>query len=593
MSTGTVAASDAFRAAHPVDLLLSTGEGEPVLHILDDDAPGEELHVCLENRSDTGFTLQAPALLLPRPSNFHVELRFRPGVLDEDRLGDVALMPTVRASSDTGTWHLAHERNDDRTVSFFLLREQPTLVSPGERLHLTLRQVRAGAGGGSRTTIVEAVVRTAPAQARRNTAADLHRHDRVRIVTRRGAAVLPLAAAWYGTDTVLNDGTSSNELLLELVNTGTYRIEFDGTGLDTATALTVADAADHDRDPQRLADAADLAAMEVEALTPGWAVRVDDEGARPVWLLRPVHDTGLDPGQALEVRLANIVTAAASGTAELAIDYVNVPGHWDGRRTATVHKAPLLFRDRPGTRAGVGIHTAHPRLDLAIGAPDTGLGGRAGWLALHTGGVERLRIDSHGTVDVPGRLTAGELDVAGPFGARGPIVVHGSTAAVDLSVGEEGTGLKGRPDGRLALAAGGRDRFTVGPDGPLVAGDGEGGPVLEVSGRERHLTLTNPRSASWVVHVEDSTGYLYLQHVTEGFLGLVGLQLEPGGDVAVGGRLKLGAWVLTERHLEKLDDLLKPRGLIVQAEGTVRMSLPGGAAFNLSFTEPLVLRVPE
>lgn len=592
-----------FRAAHPVDLLLTGGDGAAALHILDDDAPGIDLHVALENRSDGGFRLGEPEVLVPRASSYHVELRFRPGVLDEDRLGEVQVTRKARARDDTGTWLFAHQRNDDRTISFFLLREQGTFVSPGERLHLTLSHIRAAVAGGSRVTQVEAVVRTNPAQPRRRANADLHRHERVRILSRRGEPVLPLEASWSGTDTVLNDGASQNELLLELVNCGGDRIEFDATGLDTATTFVVSDTATHDGDPRRLTDAAALAAMEVDAVTPGWSVTIDDEGARPVWLLRPIHPTGLDPGEALAVRLSSIISDAASGVAELAIDYANVPGHWDGRRTVTVRKAPLLFRDRPGTGSHprVGIRTAYPDLDLAIGRPGTGLAESDGRLVLHAGGVGRLAIDADGPVDIAGRLTIGEahvtgrLDVTGPIDADGPLTLRASAAAVDLAVANPDTGLKGSPGGGLAVRAGGRDVLDLRPDGRLTVGDGGSSHVLTVSGTEHHLTLTHPRGTTWTLAVGES-GILTVQHVEDGLPRHIALLMEPDGDVAIGGNLKMGLTALTRRHAEALDALLT-KGLRVRAGGSVAVStgvfgsVGVSGSVRASFEEDLVLKV--
>lgn len=541
MSEAARPPGDGFRVSHPIDLLLTGGDGDAALYILDDDAPGIDLHLALENRSGAGFRLEEPEVLVPRASNYHVELRFRPGVLDEDRLGEVQVTQKVRARDDTGTWLLAHQRNDDRTVSYLLLREQGTLMSPGERLHLTLSPVRAAADGGSRITQVETVVRRQPAQARRRATADLHRHERVRILSRRGEPVLPLEASWSGTDTVLNDGASQNELLLELVNCGGYRIEFDATGLDTATTFVVSDTATHDGDPRRLTDAADLTAMEVDALTPGWSVTVDDGGARPVWLLRPIDAVGLDPGEALAVRFSSIVSDAASGVAELAIDYANVPGYWDGRRTVTVRKAPLLFRDRPGTgiHPRVGIRTAYPDLDLAIGRPGTGLSENDGRLALHTDGVPRLALDTEGLVDVPGRLTVGDdLRVGGHLEVSGAIDAHGA---------------------------------------------------LTVSVSENHLVLTHPTGTTWALAVGES-GIFTVQHIEDGVPRRIALLMEPDGDVAIGGNLKMGLTALTGRHAEALDALLT-HGLRVRASGSLAMQVGALGSVRSSFAEDLVLKV--
>ncbi|MDQ1396269.1 MAG: hypothetical protein QOG64_1528, partial [Acidimicrobiaceae bacterium] len=425
---------DAFRVAHPVDLLLRNSDGEAVLRILEEDSPGEDLHVSLENRSDTTFSLQQPAKPEPRPSNYHIELRFRPGVLDTTRLREVQLVHKDTAEAEEASWQLSHQRNDEGTVSFFLLHEYGTEISPGERLHLALTNIRVAASAGSRPTLVEVVVRSGPAQARRSLPGDIQRVDRIRLVNRRGRPALPLVAAWAGTDTILNDGESQNELVLDLINTGAEPIELDATGLDSASTFVVSDSVTHDLDPRRLGDAAELANMEIDVTTPGWTVTVDDEGPRPQWIMRPVEATVLKPGDSLSMRLSNLVSDADSGPAELAIDYANIPGYWDGRCSAVIRKAPLLYYRGVDGRTRVGVYTSHPRLDLSIGLPGTGL-----------------------QADVDGRL---ELWA----GDRKALVIGGDGAVtvVDhLSVGQPEAAIAGSEDGHLRLRTAGTDRLTI------------------------------------------------------------------------------------------------------------------------------------
>lgn len=635
MTAVTTVVADPFRVAHPVDVRLCDAGGEALLYILDQDAHGQDLHLTIENGAPEAFWLQTPLAAEPRASNYHVEVRFRPGVLDLERVREIQLVHKETAETDIATWQLSHQRNDDHTVSLFVLRANEAHLAKGERVHLTFTNVTL-AVAGSRTTLVEVVVRSAPAQARRYLREDIHRVERMRIVTRRGVPVLPLIAAWSGTDTILNDGMSQNELRLELINGGRERIDFDAASLDTASRLTIADGATHDADPRRLAGAADLSKMEIEVTTPGWTVRVDDGGPRPVWVVQPIEPVSLLPAEFLTLQFTNLVSDADSGHAELTIDATNVRGHWDGRCIATVNKAPLLYRREADGRARVGINTVRPDLDLAIGHPGAGLsGGPEGRLELWGGGTKALVIGEDGALavrtglvipagtlaegSVAPRLAIGHAN-SGIIGAEdgrlslrtdgvdrltvrpsGQVLVEPNRLGnVDLALNQTTTGLKGHDDGSLDVVVGNIGQIAISPKGEIRFGSHDTNDVLELRGAGRFLLFTTPSrpDAAWSVRLDHDYGNLRFQLEPAGRLASTALELRrAGGVVAPGGlstsQVHIGTRSLTEAHLELLDALMSAAGLAVSLDldssvniGAISIPLKGERDGTLRWRRP-------
>lgn len=589
-----------FRTRFPVDLRIGNVEGEAAIRLLDADAAGEQLHLSLENRSAKPFTMSAPdGGAPPRPSNYHIELRFRPGILDPARLGEVQVVHTDAAEGLTGTWELAHMTNRDLTVSFFLVRDRAVRLNYGERLHLALTNVQAHPAAISSTTLVESLVRRDPARSRRFIEADFHRIDRVRLIGRRGKPKLALAASWLGSDTILNDGKSGNNLVLELMNGGRDPIDFDARGLDDRSTLILSASGTGDDDPARLASANHLAGTEVRVDDPdaGWVVRREDEGVEPRWLMRPLDPRRLEPGQSLRVMLSGLVSDASSGTAHLTLEHRNVPGHWDGRLVLELRKAPLLFSrpfvNRRAARDRVGIHTLAPELDLSLGRPDVGLQTDVGGvLGLYTAGVRRLAVHPGGQV----RVSRGDTDDAG----------------VDLAIGSESTGLRARDDGGLTLRAGGTDlldasgggnlmipkvdgvglglgdwhsgiaggsdrsislvtrntaRLVVGPEGTIHLGDINVQDTLRITGRGDIVTLSNlaVRESTWALKIVAGGTLVFQPHPA-------GRGAEPVMDLLADGkvvtreldvegalsaqRLIVGGVSLEARHLRALVNLV-------------------------------------
>jgi hypothetical protein len=426
-------------------------DGQPLLYQVEEHHPGRQLHVVVENPTPQPILLLRPADARPSGANHHVELRFRPGVLDGRVLGDAEVVSHSRRGP--AGWWLQTEQRSSGEVSFYLLHEGPLELPAGGRLHVSLARIKAMPESGSRGTRVLFQLRPRP-----EGESEAVRQEHLRIVKRRGKPSLPLHPGVRGSNVVLNDGHSLNRLWVQLTNLSAREpIPFDNLSIDVVPRLVLWFEAGHADNPLALSSPELLADVEIEVTRPGWSVRKDVQGVRPEWIVTAIGRQGIAPLGVLELEISNLITAFASGTSLLHIAWENIPGHWDGTVSLPIERAPLLFRDDCtaddtfATTGRVGIGTAAPRSGLEIvreseqlsltctddrrwglsaetgtgrlrlqhtapeGEPEDRLVLHAdGTLGLYSDRQERLHLDQAGRVGIGTSTPSARLDVAGP-----------------------------------------------------------------------------------------------------------------------------------------------------------------------------------
>ncbi|WP_413167903.1 tail fiber domain-containing protein [Capilliphycus salinus ALCB114379] len=186
-------------------IFLQDEDGQNILSI-DDGALRQSLRIEIVNTSGKSIEFQSvdnQATL----ENYHFCISFRPGtlLLTEDEDKQITLK-----EKDKG-WQM--QQQDSR---FYLLLNSADsrVIENGERITLTLENIGAAPGGGSRGTRVEIKYNYLQYQGS-NEKISGNRLQYLNIVNQRGKKQIPLYVGFLGSNTILNDG-SENELTLTI-----------------------------------------------------------------------------------------------------------------------------------------------------------------------------------------------------------------------------------------------------------------------------------------------------------------------------------------------------------------------------------------
>jgi hypothetical protein len=206
--------STPVRASNPITFSLLNNDAQPVLDILDS-SEGQDLTLEINNSSGRDLRLSDIGQGNAGTDSHHFELRFRPGVL-KDAAGITA--------SGEGGWQIGKASQADGTVSLYLSGANGGALAAGETLSLSLGHVNADGGGGARGTKVELKYQkleyTSSDPAKKpEPLAEGYRVQYLSIVNQRGRKYIPLHVGFVGSNTILNDGKTSNDRVLSITNT--------------------------------------------------------------------------------------------------------------------------------------------------------------------------------------------------------------------------------------------------------------------------------------------------------------------------------------------------------------------------------------
>jgi microcystin-dependent protein len=359
----------------PIRFVLYDNDHQPAIYISDIDE-NKTLTLQLTNAGQFPFTFKKITTF--NTSEYHLELRFRPGTLLEDGKG-------VTLQAANGWSALNPQLNSDRTVSIFLAcnadLDLPTESQNASNatIRLTVKGVRAAAGTeGTRGTRVELRYRNISLQGQKELLQGSLLHY-LNVINHRGEKIIPLYAGFVGSNTVLNDDKTDNELLLAVTNTqpqgknlpsicfktgeggSKLMLSFDQLGEDlNVCTIDVLEGSTLDKVValrQALTQGGDSLEKQKDK---NWLVDPKPQGSRNQWTLTPQHkDHILAPGQVLLIGIRKLKTGKPVGQARLYLDYEDVPGYWDGQLQLTIEKSPLVIRAK-----SVGIGTDEPGVKL-------------------------------------------------------------------------------------------------------------------------------------------------------------------------------------------------------------------------------------
>ena len=442
----------AFRRGHPIGFSLSDKDENYVLYIGDDPRDHHHLNLELRNTSAQAISSQKQGDTASR-DNHHFELVFRNGVLSDKTLKKLREnKEDVIVSKDAkGQWDLfcpPREDSQTGTVSvYFLYKDTSKLFGPNESLIIPLRNISANAGSGARGTRVELKPNQLTYDGE-TTPITGSRIQHLQIISHLGSRRVPLHVGFVGSNRILNDGSSANTLVLQLMNV----LKSEG---DTSVTLTKDSEFLISFDVQSSTEVAPWSLCkegEIEGLKAndsiivaqtdyrrnvvfdpngnpvsnaiGWKVTRTDhgQGESPVWSIAPKLDIVLQHDDYIQIYISNIKTSLPSGLTNLYLDYRRIPGFWDGQVVCMIEKAPLLFYDaknQQGTytgelRVGIGAVNPQAKLEIAMAPKDA----NTKPLVIRRDSAHYLTVLHDGRVGIGKALPEAPLDVNGEIRAN-------------------------------------------------------------------------------------------------------------------------------------------------------------------------------
>jgi len=338
MNAKSETASDVkpFGKSYPLNFKLYNNNNQEVLYI-DDIATGHPISLEITNTSKQDIVLPQTA----DSSHWLFELRFRPGILHNPE--------QITLSDDN--WSMSSPKTDTNgTVSFSILSKTEQTLTSSELIKLPLQKVCANGGEGSRGTQVELKYQQLYYTGRKDTPIVGTRIQYLNLINRRGGKYLPLHVGFVGSNVVLNDGSTSNELQLRITNIGTEEVT-----LTTASRFVISfDVGTKNTKPWAIGTADEVEKIiEVVSNEERWTVESPKgQSQNPEWVITLKAGMSISPSQNMTLSIKNIITAHPTGHTNIYINYENIPGYWDGQFICVIEKSPLLTR---GEKVGIGV----------------------------------------------------------------------------------------------------------------------------------------------------------------------------------------------------------------------------------------------
>ncbi len=489
-----------FNESYPIDFSLRNSDEQAVLYI---DDVGDRLRLEITNTSKTSFKFGS---FSGQPVSFishHFELIFRRGTLAENTVVTVA-------AESSGLWKIAQLKHENGDTSLYLMNAGGKPFEPGQVLPVALENMKASAIGGSRGTRVELYYRNLLGQDSKKYPEGF-RVQHMAILNRQGRKQIPLHVGFADSNKILNDGRSTNSLVLRITNTMKFNPAYPDrsaitlrAGGDAATRLIFSFVAgetdmdwalgDDDQIKAILVNDFDSVAKILQSSQaaenqPGtgtdgapemgstfvpqpkavpfgilrelkWNIRAEQLGETFELILTPYEPATLLAGEYVQFTFSNIVTAHPSGYTNLYVHYENIPGYWDGEFTCPIEKAPLIFAD-----GNVGIGTSKPEAALDV-TGDVKVDGNVSAPFFFGETLKVNNVNAGGYVDAKS-ISAETLEV------KGDLKVGGNVQAMSFS----GDGAV--PRGAIVMWTGKLDQI---PAGWVLCDGNNGTPLIRSRG---------------------------------------------------------------------------------------------------------------
>ena len=244
-----------FTTANPVEFYFYNQDDERVIFITDDESQLKKQTLTLElrNRSPHEIEFKMPSSendeitwdqWLASKDLYHFQLSFRPGVLSEKTKACLK-DPVYRLATLAKGWDIKYDPNATDLTDWIsllwvgekhgkafaeVLKDNPVADPPAAphgaaagipkqaTVKLELPKLSAGAGGGTRGTRIHLNYRHLAYKDRKESVPEATRSQFLNIVNHQGKQYLPLHVGFVGSNSILNDGETPNELSLRITN---------------------------------------------------------------------------------------------------------------------------------------------------------------------------------------------------------------------------------------------------------------------------------------------------------------------------------------------------------------------------------------
>jgi|GEM_PF-3498382 len=354
----------------PISFTLLDGNQNPNIFITDD--TGSLLELSIHNEAAYPIVIHPinnfnKDTFNPTSDPYNFQLKFRPGTLKQKGMS--------LASSDDG-WNIVVQEQSDQTLSIFFIytgSSDITLYTPSSAknnphlktsIHLHLQNVVAlPSSEGARTTKAELQYNHLNFQNSPEPLTGFLLYS-LNVINHLGLKDIGLNMGFWGSNTILNDGSTPNVLILHLTNSGSSNIQFTTSsklflsvssieefGLPSSLTITTADSTSIGSTP--LANVQQNP-TSFAASSPSWTASTPSKEPYPgynTWTLSPVKNPQtLAAGQSLFIIISGIKTSTKDGTASIFLRYTDLQDangnpYWDGYQEFIVNKSPLLIQD--------------------------------------------------------------------------------------------------------------------------------------------------------------------------------------------------------------------------------------------------------
>lgn len=317
---------------------LRDDDHKPILYI-ESENRSEPLELAITNPGTKPVAFKA--FTQPTEDDFQLQLRFRRNViapkvrkaLENNPDTVTGWLTAIGTSADGREDYISFVKTSGVTAGAFDLAKGAT-----ERIQLT--EFSAAAQGGARNTRIEVRFRTEAQDP-----GAIIRHMEVQ--SHLGLKTIPLIARVLGSNTLLNDGATRNQLAIQIKPTkGKDTIELNPR---TRFELVV----DNDLILDGQINAPKPTGLNTQPGEPGAGY------TSFVFQVEAAMSIGGDTSLILEVD--NWITNTSAGTCNLLLRYENIAGYWDGAWLLPVQMSPLVMQG-----VNVGIGTNAPKENLHV-----------------------------------------------------------------------------------------------------------------------------------------------------------------------------------------------------------------------------------
>lgn len=352
-----------FRTVYPLEIDLYSVYQEDQLKVLYLESPGkgEPLQLAISNTSQSCLTF---ATFPENADNthYHIQLGFRKNVISPEIL---KALRTKKIKLEGISHYQVSEGHDSLREDWIALKwASKETLNVGQTKVISIPNFSASARGGARNTRIE--VRFSNLQLGSGQQAKLDgsviRH--MEIQSHLGRKTLPLYPTIKGSNTILNDGVTSNALVIQIHNTNPDK------------PISFSNKADHPEAPSRfeLSVKSDLFSDKkatehiLEASTAHNGLVQHREDGTDDLVSQFTFTDNSTPSLAnnyISLRLNNWVSKADTGAHYLKLRYKNIPGYQDGEWILPILMGPMVIRTIDGEKR-VGIGTNHPKAKLHV-----------------------------------------------------------------------------------------------------------------------------------------------------------------------------------------------------------------------------------